>query len=325
MNTENNIKVSIVIVCMNNLKNLYPCLESIRKYTHVSYETFVVAYLFTPENLERVKADFPWATFIESNEIRGFSENNNLALRQACGEYCFVVNDDTILREGCIDKLVDAFHQLPDKVAIVSPNVFDGNGKLTVSGNPPIRWYDHLLFFLRLKKRYTGNRWVMGQGLFQSYNILGAAFMIKTDVFRAVGWFDEYYFFAPEDIALSSLLNRKGYECWVNTDSEIVHLEGMTGGKSVSMIKTATGPAAQKGSIHCYSDGKWYLYILLTLIFLSCNTIQMSYHFIEWLYNKDAKRYYVLAVANWHSIKALFSEKKPKELFIEYYTKLKIN
>ena len=31
------IDVSIVIVCMNNLKNLHPCLESIKKYTTVSY------------------------------------------------------------------------------------------------------------------------------------------------------------------------------------------------------------------------------------------------------------------------------------------------
>ena len=29
--------VSVVIVCMNNLKNLYPCLDSIIKYTNVSY------------------------------------------------------------------------------------------------------------------------------------------------------------------------------------------------------------------------------------------------------------------------------------------------
>ena len=68
----NNIEVSIVIVCMNNLKNLYPCLNSIRKYTTVSYETLVVAYLFSEENLEKVQHDFPWVTFIESNEIRGF-------------------------------------------------------------------------------------------------------------------------------------------------------------------------------------------------------------------------------------------------------------
>jgi len=94
--SNTNPTVSIVIVCMNNLKNLYPCLESIKKYTTVSYETLVTAYLFTPENLKKAKEDFPWVTFIESNEIRGFSENNNLALRQAKGRYCFVLNDEHI-------------------------------------------------------------------------------------------------------------------------------------------------------------------------------------------------------------------------------------
>lgn len=35
--------------------------------------------------------------------------------------------------------------------------------------------------------------------------------MIKTDIFRQMGFFDEYYFFCPEDIALSTALNRRGY------------------------------------------------------------------------------------------------------------------
>lgn len=107
MHKMNEQQVSIVIVCMNNLKNLYPCLDSIRKYTHVSYETLVVAYLFSKENLERLKRDYSWIRIIESNEIRGFSENNNLALRQARGQYCYVLNDDTIMDSPVIDRLVE--------------------------------------------------------------------------------------------------------------------------------------------------------------------------------------------------------------------------
>ena len=40
-------KVAIVIVCMNNLKNLIPCLDSIKKYTKIDYEVWVTAYLFS--------------------------------------------------------------------------------------------------------------------------------------------------------------------------------------------------------------------------------------------------------------------------------------
>ena len=45
--------VSIVIVCMNRLDNLYPCLEGVRAHTGVPYECFVVAYRFSPENLAK--------------------------------------------------------------------------------------------------------------------------------------------------------------------------------------------------------------------------------------------------------------------------------
>lgn len=51
-------KVAIVIVCMNNLKNLFPCLDSIKQQTKISYEVWVVAYLFSKENL---------ALFLENN------------------------------------------------------------------------------------------------------------------------------------------------------------------------------------------------------------------------------------------------------------------
>ena len=83
--------VSIVIVCMNRLDNLYPCLEGVRAHTGVPYECFVVAYRFSPENLAKAQADFPWVNWVVSDEVRGFSENNNLALRQARGKYCFIL------------------------------------------------------------------------------------------------------------------------------------------------------------------------------------------------------------------------------------------
>ena len=86
----NMFDVSIIIVCMNNLSNLIPCLDSIKKYTSLSYETIVVAYMFSPENLSYIKQNYPWIKIIESKEIRGFSENNNLAIKIAKGKYCFI-------------------------------------------------------------------------------------------------------------------------------------------------------------------------------------------------------------------------------------------
>ena len=112
------MEVSVIIVSMNNYEVLSRCLDSIRTHTSTSYEVFVVAYLFSPENLQHLRQNYPWAQIIESNEIRGFSANNNLALRKATGKYCFVLNDDTKIESDVITSLAATFDQLPSEAAV---------------------------------------------------------------------------------------------------------------------------------------------------------------------------------------------------------------
>ena len=315
-------KVSIVIVCMNNLKNLYPCLTSIREHTSVDYETFVVAYLFSQENLRKVKRDFPWVTFIESNEIRGFSENNNLALRQAKGKYCFVVNDDTEMKMPVIDILFHTIESLPEQVAIVSPTLINWDGTVQVCGVPPINWKTALLEKMHLWHRNKQKQYVNKQGIFKSYNIIGAAFLIKTEIFKKVGWFDERYFFCPEDIALSTTLNKMGYECYVNDDAKIIHYEGMSS-KSLSLVQTATKPAARRGSIIFFSEGNVFLEAILRILYTSITLMEFIVHFCLGAIRKCPNKYYVLALGEWNIIKTSFSRKSPKDIFVKYYKRIK--
>ena len=319
---EQSVMVSIVIVCMNNLKNLYPCLNSIRKYTSVSYETFVVAYLFSKDNLDKVKHDFPWVTFIESNEIRGFSENNNLALRQAKGKYCFVVNDDTEMKMSVIDKLVEDFNKCSDRTAIISPELLDGNGNVVVCGRPPITWKTKIRIMFKLYSEKEDTKYSNKKGLFKTYNIIGAAFLIRRDLFEQIGWFDEYYFFAPEDLALSTLLNKMNYECYVDEQVKIIHYEGMSG-KSLSRIKTATLPAMCKGGLHFYSEGKWHIKLIFGIIYYWYNLFQFIYHSIKSRKGNIPNIYSILAESELNVLCSLFSKKTPKEIFAHYYYKQK--
>lgn len=316
-----NIDVSIVIVCMNNLKNLYPCLESIKKYTTVSYETLVVAYLFSKENLEKVKNDFPWVTFIESNEIRGFSENNNLALRQAKGKYCFVLNDDTEMKMDVVGGLVVSFSRCPDNTAIVSPCILNHKGEVAVCGRPKLTALNYIYRIFHIWNEKKDKKYINKTGLFKTYNILGAAFMIKTDVFKEHEWFDEYYFFCPEDIALSSDLNEAGYVCYVDADVDIYHYEGMSG-KSLSYIQTATIPASQQGSIHFYSKGRKSVEIILRVITFIGGCFNYIIHCIKGLMNPRPNPYYVMSLGDKNAIKISFSRKTPKEIFRYYYNKI---
>ena len=307
-----NIDVSIVIVCMNNLKNLYPCLESIKKYTTVSYETLVVAYLFSKENLEMVKKDFPWVTFIESNEIRGFSENNNLALRQAKGKYCFVVNDDTEMKMDVVGGLVKTIETLPENVAIVSPNIIFPDGSNQCCGRPKRTFLSFCLsqFHIEIERK---NKYTNKNGIFKTYNVLGAAFMIKTNLFKEIGFFDEVFFYCPEDIAVSTTMQKKGYLCFVDADIKIIHYGG---GTRWSKIMNATEPAAMKGALEFYSNGNIVKKTVLRLIIIISS-------FIHWLYyslKSDKSLFYTIKCqAKLNNIKSMFDNQTAKQTFIRYY------
>lgn len=317
-----NPEVSIVIICMNNLKNLYPCLESIKKYTTVSYETFVVAYLFTPENLVKAKTDFPWVNFVESNEIRGFSENNNLALRLANGKYCFVVNDDTEMKMPVIDELVKTIESLPDNVAIVSPVLTYPDGSVQVCGRPYQDWKTNIRNDLGLGNKKMVEKYCNKEGVFQTYNIIGAGFLIKTDVFRKVGWFDERFFFCPEDIALSDGLNKKGYQCFVNGEVRLIHYEGMSG-KSMSMVLTCTKPAHAKGGVIFYSHGNMLLFVFLTAYYWILFLLRFFVHRVKSVLWQSNREYYILSIADWNVVKSIWRKQTPKQIFTKYYKALK--
>ena len=310
------IDVSIVIVCMNNLKNLYPCLESIKRYTTVSYECFVVAYLFSKENLDKVKKDFPWVKFIESNEIRGFSENNNLALRQAKGKYCFVVNDDTEMKMPVVDRLVESIEKLPENVAIVSPDIIFPDGRPQCCGRPKRTFESYCLSLFHINIE-NNNEYTNKKGVFQSYNILGAAFLIKTHLFKQIGFFDETFFYCPEDIAVSTTLNRMGYKCFVDSNVKIVHYGG---GTTWSKIMDATEPAGMKGDLAFYSEGKTLKKIIIKFSIVLSSLLYLIYYSMK----KDIDNplfYKVKARAKWHNIQSMFSDKTAKQIFIQYYKK----
>ena len=320
-------KVSVVIVSMNRPDNLFPCLDSIRAHTSVSYETLVVAYLFTPENLASLKEKYPWVTVIESNELRGFSENNNLALRQVTGEYCFIVNDDTLMKEPVIDRLVAAIESLPDSAAAVSPCIRFADGSVQTCGRSrwtAWRYAKHYLHLVnegevgarpgihghpRPCKREGPAGEASGRGLseakaiqgcaptshvYQTYTLNGACFLIKTEAFRKAGWFDERYFFTPEDIALGHTLNSLGYTVWAVPDVSITHLAG----GSVGAMEAAIKPTRVRGSMIFYGEPLW----------LKC-----------FIWCVEAFRYYVLRrKAARNVMEAVFSKLTPKEIFMKF-------
>lgn len=309
--------VSIIIVCMDRMDNLRPCLASVEKNTSVSHETIVVAYMFGREHLEQARGEFPTVCFMESNELRGFSENNNLALRKASGKFCFILNDDTEFEGPVIDSLVADMGRLPESAAIVSPRLVNTDGSLQLCGRPPYPAFNYVRqqwhCYSEPLDDTAGKRPVFDK-VFKTTNITGAAFLIKTEVFKELGWFDEKYYFTPEDIALSTLAGEKGYGVFVDSGVAITHKWKTT----ASRISPAIRPAAVRGSLMFFSRGSNLRYILLALGVWPAEMGKRVKAAIRLLIHpSDANRIKLLTFRN--ITRNIFTRRSPREIFISYF------
>lgn len=305
------IDVSVIIVCMNRPDTLYPCLDGITANTSLSYEVFVVAYMFSPSNLEALRRDYPNVKVIVSEDLRGFSENNNLALRKAEGKYCFIVNDDTLMDMPVIDALVSDFEKLPSGAAIVSPKIVFPDGKVQTSGRAPWTAWRYMKHYLHLVDETVPDKWSMRKGLFRTWTVNGACFLIKTDVFREAGWFDERFTFTPEDIALGHKVNEMGYTVWADDDVVITHCAGST----VSRFEAAIKPTRVRGALIFYSNGSKIKYFLLGLYVWLVEALR----YLKYLPREKSGNNKVMFDSSRNVMHSIFTTATTKEIFEKYF------
>lgn len=328
-----NPEVSIIIVSMNNVSCLFPCLDSIRQYTKVSYETLVTAYMFSDENLKLLTERYPWVTIIESNELRGFAENNNLALKQAKGKYCFIVNDDTLMNMPVIDRLVEDMDKVPKSTAAISPKIIFLDGKVQTCGRAPWTPVKYLIHYLHLEDETRPNKWRMQNGLFLTYTLNGACFLARTAIFKKCGWFDETYTFTPEDIALGTLFSKTGHPVYTDSDVVITHIANAT----ASRIEAAIKPTRVRGALIFYSSLKqikpnqgtkdcnpvvYTLLGLFTWVFEALRGIKYLFLDCSGSSSKSIRNRIMRDTAA-NVRRSIFTKKTTKEIFTEYYNIIK--
>ncbi len=103
-------KASILVVTYNGLNEAtIPCLDSVfERTTHPDFEVVVVDNASTdgtPEHLSALVLREPRLKVVLNRKNRGFAGGNNDALREASGEILVLLNNDTQVSEGWLERL----------------------------------------------------------------------------------------------------------------------------------------------------------------------------------------------------------------------------
>src|SRR2546429_6032183 len=124
--------LSISIVSLNRPDLVRQCLASIGRFTRgVRYQVHLVAHDYDAAALGEIVRSHPTLIVHPVSGVRGFSENNNVALRSARGRCVAILNDDTILSSDVFAELVRFLDAHPD-VAAACPVLRHPDGSLQV-------------------------------------------------------------------------------------------------------------------------------------------------------------------------------------------------
>jgi hypothetical protein len=201
-----------------------------------------------------VRAEFPGVALIANSQNHGFAAANNQGIRASSGRYLLLLNPDTIVLDGAIDKMIDWCDRHPD-VGCAGCQVFETETVIqrTCFSDPsPL---NVLLIETGLHAVFPNSHF-FGAPAYSWWDrmdetavdvVSGMFMLIPRSVLDQVGLLDESFFIYAEEADLCRRIRHAGFLCVFTPIARILHLDG--GSKSTSQIKSKMYIQLQKSTM----------------------------------------------------------------------------
>lgn len=287
--------ISIIIVNYNTVDLTLNCLQSIYQHTKgVDFEIILVDNASTDDSVSRIKSDFPAVVLIESPDNLGFGRANNLAIKQAKGEFLFLVNTDITFIQNSVKKLLDFYLENHKKLNIGSlgglllniDRVVEGAGSSFPTAESIITDKLRSMKLSRSPRIRQESKWNFASTFFEVDYVMGADLFIKHSLFNEVGGFDPYFFMYFEETDMSMRLAKQGYKNYIVNDVKIIHSEILKAGDvKVKPFKNNWLRKVVKKSESYYVKknfrGSYAKYIMVDMLYLVGIFLKSRYTFRE--------------------------------------------
>ena len=225
--------VSIITLNYNQTAVTCEFLESARKLNYSNYEILVcdMASDTDPSPLI-LSGNYPKTKLLLSNQNLGFAGGNNWGMRQAKGDFIFIVNNDTELTPDLVKQLLEPFYRDP-QVGVTSPKIkfFFQPDTIQYAGFNPMNHFTGRTSTVGEMQKDNGQFDTPGE----TFGAHGCAMMIKKEVIDKVGMFPERFFLYYEEWDWSARIRAAGYKIWYTANATIYHKESMSVGKKNPM------------------------------------------------------------------------------------------
>jgi hypothetical protein len=228
--------VSIIVISYNTREMTLKALETAFAETRdTPFEMIVIDNASTDGSAEALTEQYAdKAKVICLDENLGFAAANNLAAKDATGDYLLLLNPDTEVLDGAIDKLMTFARAYPDAGIWGGRTLFADH-----SLNPTSCWSKMSLWSLTsqalglsslFRQSSLFNPEGMGswdrEGIRQVDVVTGCFFLIRRDFWNSLGGFDKAFFMYAEEADLCARAAKAGAKPMVTSEATIIHHGG---------------------------------------------------------------------------------------------------
>ncbi len=236
MNTAMNPRpdLTLAIVSSNNCAMLERCLRSIDETTRgLGLEIIVVDSASTDASVEMVRRVFPNVCLMLGTEPQGFSANYNRALERGTGRYLMILNDDTQVLPGALERMV-AFMDAHADAGACGAKLLNPDGSLQRTANRFPTLAFGIFEALGIDSRFPNNP-VRRHNIYAEWDrsstrkvdaVSGAALLIRREAMEQVGLLDPNFFFYSEEVDWCLRLHKYGWKTFYVADAHIIHYGG---------------------------------------------------------------------------------------------------
>jgi len=234
------MRLHVIVVAYRSRELVQACLRALERHPPVGadLEVSVVDNASGDGTADAVRAEFPSVEIVALEDNTGFSAANNLVLRRSTADYALLLNPDTEVRPGALDRVLDTMNARPD-VAVAGPRLVLRDGTFDHAAKrsfpTPLSAIAHFtgLGRSRLAGESLGQYRAPALGEHESgyvEAVNGAFMMVRRGALEQVGLLDEGYWLYMEDLDWCCRFERAGWRIWYEGGAEVLHVKGGTSG-----------------------------------------------------------------------------------------------
>lgn len=231
---EGHPELSVAVVSYNSREIVTSTLRSVLEATsHLQAEVLLVDNASTDGTADAARAfDHPRVRLIALKRNIGYGRAINIAAQVARGQWLLMMNDDVILTSWAVDRLLATCRSHPE-IGLLSALMLNDDGSPTWTARSYLPGWRSFLVPLvsralpgRVRNVDDMRAWSVGSRVVRTQFVVAACAMMRTELFRNLGGFNNVFFMYGEDLDLCRRLLEVGLSPAVDTSACARHLQG---------------------------------------------------------------------------------------------------